>query len=190
MSQPTLHKRLVTGLATIVFSGCMPQMTIEDMKSSMPRRPPELDKLNAFVGQWKVAGEATMAGLDRPLGFSGTNEANWEGDASYLVARGVTDMADLGETHGMAAWTYDVGSSKFRGISVSSTGEIGTATARHNEQTDTWHMRAVSHGAGGKMLWKGRVRFIDRNTKEEHWTGYAMGGLIKTVEMTKTETRR
>ena len=51
-------------------------------------------------------------------------------------------------------------------------------------------MRAVSRGAGGKMLWKGRIRFIDPNTKEEHWAGYVMGGLIKTVKMRKTETRR
>lgn len=190
MCQQPLRERLVAGLATVVFGGCIPHITIEDMRSGMPHRPPELDKLDTFVGQWEVAGEVTMAGLDRPLGFSGANEANWEGDARYLVARGVTDMQDLGETHGMAAWTYDVGSRKFHGVSVSGTGEIGTATARYDEQADTWHMRAVSHGAGGKMLWKGRVRFIDPDTKEEHWSGYAMGGLIKTVDMTKIETRR
>ena len=43
--------------------GCMPQMTIEQMRDAMPQRPPELDELNAFVGRWETTGEAHMAGF-------------------------------------------------------------------------------------------------------------------------------
>ena len=86
----------------------------------------------------------------------------------------------------MAAWTYDVRSRKFRSVSVNSTGKVATGTAWHDEKTDTWHGRVTSQGQSGTMLWKGRIRVIDRNTKEEHCSAYTMAGLVKTVEMSKT----
>lgn len=179
-----------TVLASVALAGCMPRMVVEEIKLGPPRRPPELDKLDAFVGRWEVAGEAIMPGLDRTQAFSGENEAHWEGQGWYLVSRGVSRMEAADAIEGMAVWTFDRRSGKFRSMAVNSTGAIGSGTARHDENTDTWHIKATSHGPSGKTTWKGRVRFIDRDTKEEHWVGYTMGGLRKTVEMTKTERRR
>jgi hypothetical protein len=190
MFQRILFSGLFTVLAAAGLTGCAPQRTVENMRAARPQRPPELDKLDAFVGRWEVAGEAEMAGLDRPVTFTGANEAHWEGDGWYLVGRGVSSSDEFGETHGMAIWTYDARSKKFRSVSVNSRGAIGTGTAWHDESTDTWQMLATSRGPSGKTLWKGRVRFIDPNTKQEHWTGHALGGLIKTAETTKTEKRR
>lgn len=41
-------------LACATLTGCMPKMTVEEMKAAMPQRPAELDHLNAFVGQWEM----------------------------------------------------------------------------------------------------------------------------------------
>ena len=174
--------------ATVVLSGCMPKMTVEELKAMRPERPAELDKLNAFAGQWEWEGEVTMAGLDRKLRFSGKNEATWEGDGWYLVSREVGHMEELGETRGMGTWAYDVRSKKFRTTWVDSMGSFGTGTAWHDAASDTWHLRATSHGPFGKASAKGRVKFTDPNTMEWTWTEYA--GLSKTMELTGINRRR
>jgi len=103
-------------------AGCMPHMTVDEMKAQMPKRPAELDRLNAFVGKWKGEGEARFAMLDEPLKVTGTSEAKWEGDKWYLVGRGVMRMADFPETQGMETWCYDLHAKKYRSTFVDSMG--------------------------------------------------------------------
>ena len=93
------------------------------------------------------------------------------------------------EIEGMAVWTYDPRHRKSCSMAVNSHGAIGSGSAQHDEDTDTWYVKATSHGPSGKTWWKGRVEFINPDTKEEHWVGYTMGGFRKIVEMTKTEKR-
>ncbi len=181
---------ILSSMAGIALTGCMPHMTIEEMKSMMPQRPAELDKLNAFAGRWEFTGEAKMAGLDQVLKSSGTNEAKWEGDGWYLVSRGVFKLEDLGEMQGVETWTYDAHSKKFRSTWVDSMGSVGAGTARHDDKTNTWYMRATSHGPFGKTWIKGQVRSVDDNTMEWDWAEYAMWGFFKTMEMSGTSRRR
>ncbi len=190
MNRITLSCVLLASCASIVFTGCMPKMTIEDMKAMMPQRPPELDQLKAFAGRWEYTGEAKMAGLDRLLKISGHGEAKWEGDGRYLVSHEVMSMEEFDEMRGMATWTYDAHSKKFRSTWVDSMGTIAIGTARHDERTNTWYMRSTSYGPFGKTLAKGRVEFTDPDTAVWRWTEYAMGGLVKTMEMTGTSKRK
>jgi len=44
---------VLLGVTAFVLTGCMPHMTLDEMKAQMPQRPAELDRLNAFVGQWQ-----------------------------------------------------------------------------------------------------------------------------------------
>jgi hypothetical protein len=168
----------------------MVKMTIEDIRAMKPERPQELDKLNAFVGRWEWSGEATIGGLDRPLKFTGRNEARWEGDGWYLVSHEVGNMEELGETQGMAAWAYDARNKKFRTTWVDTMGTTGASTAWHDEKTDTWYMRTTGYGPFGKTSAKGIVKFADPNTMVWHWTEYAKGGLIKAMELTGTSKRQ
>lgn len=181
---------VLTFCMTIVLTGCMPKMTIEQLKEQMPQRPVELDKLNAFAGSWEYEGEARMAGLEQTLKTTGTSESKWEGDGWYLVGRNVMNMAELGDSQAMEIWTYDTHSKKYRSTWVDSMGSIGTGESRFDEKTNTWHMRATSFGPWGKTTGKGKVTFTDENTMEWSWTEYAMGGLMKTMEMTGTGRRK
>ena len=56
-----LVRRVVFGVicacACINLTACMKHMTIEQMKEKMPKRPAELDALNAFVGNWDFKGQ-------------------------------------------------------------------------------------------------------------------------------------
>ena len=166
----------------------MPQLTIEELKAMMPERPAELDKLNAFAGNWEMEGEIRMAGLDEVLKTTGSGEAKWDGDGWYLVSRNSFTMGELGEIQGQETWTYDTHSKKYRSTWVDSTGSTGTGEARHDEKTNTWYFRGTSYGPYGKTSWQGHAQAIDEGTWEWTFTEYA--GLMKTMEMTGTSRRR
>lgn len=174
----------------VMLTGCMPKMTIEQMKAARPQRPAELDKLNKMVGTWEVTGEARMAGLDEVLETRGTSELKWGGDGWYLIEDNVFTMKGLGEMKAHGTWAYDAKAGKFRTAWLDTMGGIGVGTVWHNEKTDVWHMRAKSHSPFGTTTGKGSHRFIDDNTIEWTWTEYAMGGLFKTMEMKGTSKRK
>ncbi|MFQ5494795.1 MAG: DUF1579 family protein, partial [Phycisphaerae bacterium] len=125
-----------------------------------------------------------------PLTMSGTNEAKWDGDGWFLVSRGNFNMGGLGDMTGMETWVYDSHDKVYRSTWVDSMGSLGTGSARYNEDTRTWRMRATSHGPMGKTVWKSTVRMVDANTMEFEGAEYAMGGLMKTMEMSGTSRRR
>lgn len=185
-----IRKLTFASIAAVVLTGCGPKMTVEDMKAMIQQRPAELDKLNAFAGKWEFTGESKMGGLDEVLKISGTSEANWEGNNWYLVSRATFNMGDLGEMQGIETWTYDTHTKKYRSTWTDSTGSMGAGMSTYNEKTNTWHMRATSHGPFGKTTGRGQVKLIDANTMEWSWNEYALGGLIKTGEMTGTSRRR
>ena len=174
----------------MMLTGCMPKMTIEEMKNTMPQRPIELDKLNAFVGRWEFNGEANMATLDEALPTTGTGESKWDDSGWFLVGDSVFKMQGFDDMRGHDTWTYDTKSKKHRSTWVDNMGSSGTGTATLNEKTNTWTMKATSHGPHGKMTIKGWVKNVDADTMEWCWTEYAMGGLIKTMEMCGTSKRK
>jgi len=176
--------------ACMAFPGCMPKMTVEEMKAMMPQRPPELDKLDAFVGKWSFEGQANMACLDAPLATSGTGETRWDDSKWFVVGNATFKMHGFDDMHGHETWTYDAHSKKYRSTWVDSMGSTGTGTATHDDRTNSWTMRAVSHGSCGKTTMKGTMRIVDDNTMEWCMQEYAMGGLMKTMEMCATSKRQ
>lgn len=174
----------------LMATGCAPKMTMEEMKAHMPQRPAELDKLNAFVGQWTFEGECRITGLDETLKSSGDSEASWGPDKWFVVSNETMNMGELGGMKGMGTWTYDSSAKKYRTMWVDTMGGTGTGTSWHDEATNTWYIRGSSHGSMGNSTFKGFARFTDPNTMEWEWNEYAMGGLMKTMEMTGTSRRK
>lgn len=181
---------VLSAIALVGLSGCMPKMTVEEMKAMMPERPAELDALNAFVGTWDFTGEMRMAGVDEVLTSSGTSELTWEGDKWYLVGHGVYSMPEFGDMKGMETWMYDAKAKKYRTLWVDSMGSLGVGTATRYKKTDTWTLKGTSYGPFGKTTGKGTLKFADPNTMEWTWKDYAFGGLIKVSEMYGTSKRK
>lgn len=185
-----------TGLAVVALgfaalvTGCMPKMTIEDLKAMKPQRPAELDKLNVFTGKWQATGEAKLSGLDQVLKSSGTSQGQWEGDGWYLVNHNTVHMDELGDMSAIETWTYDVHSDKYRSTWVDSMGSVGTGVAWLDDDTNTWHVKATSHGPMGKSTMKGKARVVDDNTIEWEWAEYTFFGLFKTMEMKGTSRKQ
>lgn len=177
-------------LSACMLTGCMPTMTIEQMKAMMPERPAELDKLNTFVGSWTATGEAKMMGVEEPMKVTGTSEAKWGGNNWYVVGHNKFNMEGFDEMEGIETWTYDSHSRKYRSTWTDSMGATGTGVSWVDDKTNTWHMRATSHGPFGKTKMKGWAKVVDDNTMEWGMSEYAFFGLFKTMEMKGTSKRK
>jgi hypothetical protein len=175
------------GCAGVILAGCMPKLTIEEMKAQMPKRPAELDRLDAFVGKWQSDGEATFAMLDEPIKISGTSEAQWDDSRWFVVSRETFDMEHFGESNELETWTYDIHDKEYRSTWVDSMGMVGLGQAEYDEKTDTWHMEAKSYGPWGQSTLKGWVKFTDADTME--WWMAEYQWLTKTMEMSGTGKR-
>ena len=184
MAKRALICSILAAFACVLLTGCMPKMTIEQMKAEMPKRPAELDRLDVFAGKWQYEGQAKLAMLDEPLKTSGTGEYTWDGDRWFLVGRDVMEMEHFDKSTGLECWTYDTHSKKYRATFVDSMGEIGIGASTYDEKTNTWHMKAESHGPWGESCMKGWMKSTGPDTMEWGMTEYH--GLMKVMEMTGT----
>ena len=183
-------KRMLALCVPILLTGCMPKMTIEEMKAMSPKRPVELNRLNAFVGEWEVEAEMNFAFLDQPIESTGSNSAHWAGDNWFLISDGIFSMGELGTMHSHETWTYDTHSKKYRSTWTDSMGGTGIGESRYDEASNTWHMKARANTPFGKSTMNGHVKFLDANTMEWSWNEYMMGGLMKVSSMTGTSRRK
>lgn len=188
MSRRNTWSWLVVTFVGMTTTGCMPKMTLEQMKAQMPKRPAALDQLDAFVGKWTFDGETKLAMLDEPLKMTGHAEYAWQGDRWYLVGHNMMKMADFDECKGIEIWTYDTNAKKFRSTWVDSMGMTGMGEATYNEQTRTWHWSGTSYGPWGHSRMKGTMCMKDDNTMT--WYMTETQGLTKVMEMTGTAKRQ
>ena len=179
---------LVACSTLFALSGCMPKMTVDQLRQMRPARPPQLDRLDAFVGKWSFEGQAKMAMLDTPIEVTGSNEAQWDGDRWYVVSRGLFHMGELGDMQGIETWTYDAHAKTYRSTWVDNMGSVGSGKMHYDADEKEWEVLASSHGPHGKTWMKGELRFIDDDTLEWSMTEYS--GLTKTMEMTGTSRRQ
>ena len=189
MSRITMTSVIVVAILVLPLTGCMPKFTIEEMKADMPKRPPELDRLNAFVGKWEYDGVAKSPMFKdvESLKTTGKGHYKWEGNNWYLVGRGLMQMEHFDEMQALETWTYDTKAKCYRSTWVDTMGMLGIGESRYDEKTDTWHSTAISYGPWGKSNMKGTMHFLDADYMEWEWTEYM--GLSKTMEMSGTGKR-
>lgn len=177
---------LFTGLA-----GCMPTMTIEKMKAMTPERPVELDLLNMIAGQWEGTGTIKFTFLEEALETKSTNSATWECDNRVLVNRGTYEMGELGTMTGIDIWIWDDKAGKFRTHWFDSFGMTATGTAKYDEKTRTWHIKAKGKAPGGhKTIQEGTITYTDADTLEWTWSEWSSLKLFKIAEMSGTSQRK
>jgi hypothetical protein len=165
-------------------------MTIAEMGAMIPPKPPELEMLNPWVGTWDMTGVANMSMVEEPVKMTGRTVAVWEGDGSYLALKSTMQMEGFDQKmHMFETVTYNSHSKRFRSTFTDSMGGTGAGQMRYNKKTNTWNMKASAFSPFGKTAMRGSAKFTDNDTIEWSMTEYAMGGLIKTTEMTGTSKR-
>jgi len=187
MSRRITMQAVLAAAACVVLTGCMPKMTIDEMKAQMPKRPAELDRLDMLVGTWEMEGEVQFAMLDQPLKISGRTESKWEGDGWYLVSRSKMKMEHFDEAQSIETYTYDIRAKKYRSTWADSMGMMGVGQSTYNEKTRTWCWRSTNHTPWGQSCMEGKMRFLDDNTAE--WSFTESMGLSKTMQMTGKSKR-
>ncbi|MDM8004535.1 MAG: DUF1579 family protein [Phycisphaerae bacterium] len=187
MSRRNVMQTVGAVAACVVLSGCMPKMTIEEMKAHMPKRPVELDRLNAFVGTWEHEGVAKFSCLDQALKTSGRSEVKWEGNRWYLLGNCDMKMENFDDTKACEIWTYDIHTKKYRSSWVDSMGMMAAGEGTCDPITGTWHMTATNHTPWGASHLKGTMRFLDENTTE--WSMTETVGLQTILEMSGRSKR-
>ena len=190
MIRRTFPCLIVIACAGIVLTGCTPTFTIEEIKEMRPARPAELDKLNMFAGEWVSTGEATMTGLDEVLKSTGTTESTWGCDGWCLVERSTMNMGELGGMTGLGVWTWDAKAKKYRSSWADDWGTTGRATAKYDDETRTWTMKAKGTGPMGKSVGKGTATFVGDDTVEWTWTEWDSLHLMKVFEGKGTSKRK
>ena len=187
------RKTLTTAISTmalgVMLTGCMPKMTLEEMKEMMPQRPVELDKLKQFEGTWESTNVMTFSMLDEPLTGTGTSTMTWENDGWNLLERG-TYTSEMGTMHGMGVWSWDAKAKKYRITWFDSMGSIGGGTSKFNEKTNTWHMKAKSSSSFGDSVGEGTMKFTDPDTMEWTWAEWDSLKLMKIMDMKGTAKRK
>ncbi len=173
--------------ACTLLAGCMPKMTIAQMKDKMPKRPAELDRLDPFVGKWQSEGTIKFAFLDQPLKMTGTATYNWGPDRWFVTSDEKGEMQELGPYQGHGMWNYDQKAKLYRMAFVDTMGMLGMGTGTYDEKTGTWHMTVTSDSPFGKSTMKGTLRFVNPNTQE--WSMTETMGLMKVSEMHGTAHR-
>ena len=188
-------KRIQLGLFGLVvltgLAGCsIPTMTIQEMKEMMPDRPAELDLLNMMAGRWEGTATMKFTFLDEALEARGSNTATWECDNRVLVSRGTYEMDELGTMNGIEIWTWDDKAGKYRMHWFDSFGMTGNGTAKYDEETKTWHIKAKGKGPDGhRTVSEGTVTYTDADTLEWTWTEWTSLKLFKIAEMSGTSRR-
>ena len=157
-------------LAVPALPGCMPTMTIEEMKAMRPERPVELDELAFLEGRWEHTGEAKMAGLDRTLKSSGSSSNSWDNDRWCLLERVDFEMEELGKMKGLNIWTYDTKRRKYRTSWFDSYGATAQGTATYDESSKTWKLKAKGSSDWGTSIARGTMTIVDDNTIDWTWT--------------------
>ncbi|MGB0715489.1 MAG: hypothetical protein ACPGXK_06405 [Phycisphaerae bacterium] len=181
------------GLFGIVLTGCMPDMTLEEMKTMMDeemKRPSELDKLDMFVGNWSGDGEATFHMKEsRTIKFTGNSSMKWGGDGWYLVDEFDGNMEIFGKHVGLNVWTYDPGSKSYRTTWFGNGGQSGSGVAKYDEEKNIWTMNGKTESSWGTMNGKGTMKFTDKDTMVWEWTEFGPFG-SKVMEMKGTSHRK
>ncbi len=185
----TANKTLLAMSSLILLGGCMPKMTIEQMKEMRPQRPAELDRLNMLVGKWEGTGTCKMAGIEEELTSKGSSVTRWDGDGWYLVSEHVMSMGELGEMKGFEVWSWDAKGKCYRTYWVDNMGGYGYGKAKYDDKCNCFCLKARTYSPWGKARAKGCMTIVDNDTMEGTWQESAMMGLIKTMSWTGTMKR-
>ena len=180
---------MMAAAISLVPLGCIPKMTIEQIREFQPEKPQELDRLNMFLGDWETTGTIKLAMLDEPFATSGRNKAAWSLDGHVLEDVADLDMGPFGRVSGKTLWTWDPAMGKYRMWWFDTLGETSEVVATFNERTQTWRMKAAGQKYGRRTSGRGTIRRIDENTLEWTWNEASASGLITFARMRGTSRR-
>lgn len=192
MKRATLLSLVLVAGSSTMLVGCQP--SAEEMANFMkqPPRPAELDRLDAFVGNWKSEVEVMMPGSEEPETSTGENTTQWAADKWMLTENWQHQMGENDTMKGANLMWWDKNSKKYRMASTDNYGGHGTGSMTFNEETGVWKFKGKSKDGktGSKTTFKGTMNFVNPSTIEWVWEEYDGTGLFKFVTVKGTSRRQ
>ena len=174
----------------VLAGGCMPKLTMEDLKQMKPQRPVELDQLKDFVGTWESTATMNLTGLDEPLTGKGKETFSWACDGWCLLGQGQYEMGEMGTMHFAGIWTYDAKAKRFRIFMANSNGESETGMAKYDAEDQEWEMKTKSRGPWGRMIGEGEMKIVKDGEMEWEFTARDGTWRMKVMEGRGTSLRK
>jgi hypothetical protein len=161
----------------------MPKLSVDQIAQYQPEKPPELARLDMFLGEWETIGTIELAMLDEPIATRGRNRAHWALDGYVLADQADLEMGPFGRIRGTTLWTYDPAIGKYRMWWFDTLGETSSVVATFDDRSQTWRMKAAGQKYGRRTSGRGTIRRIDNNTLEWTWDEASGSGLIRFAKM-------
>lgn len=161
----------LVALTSAFLFGCQTHKMNMDEMMKPAERPAELDHLNMFIGTWEGTAEITMAGSDELMASKGKSTYEWSLDKWLLIERSEYEWGEGQTMHGMGYWWWDPDEKHFKMSWFDNDGGVGHGTARYDEKSKTWTMKAKSQNPYKPMktIGEGTAKMLDDRTMEWSW---------------------
>ncbi|MCO6436751.1 MAG: DUF1579 family protein [Phycisphaerae bacterium] len=174
----------------VVLTGCMPKVTMEELKQMRPQRPVELDHLGAFVGTWESEATMTFAGMDEPITGKGHETMEWACDGWCLLGKGEYEMGDIGKMHTVSIWSYDAKADKYRMYMANDYGETESGMATYDPAEKEWDMWSKARTPHGHMANSGEITMVADGKMQWEFTARDAFWRFKIMEGSGISTKK
>ena len=179
---------LLTFLLVHLSAGCRQtqDMDMAEIMKPAPRRA-ELDRLDAFLGQWDWTTEVKDPS-GKVIPGTGASVVTWEADKRVLVEK---YEGKVGEDRAsfVAIWTYDPKTGVYPVFVADSQGNRSHGTITYDEATKSWNVRVTMNLSGGeKMDDEETLHFSDPKTME--WRSRVRAGGKTMIEIKGVARRK
>ena len=182
----------IVALSLFAWVGCQPSQ--EEMAAMMkqPPRPAELDRLEAFVGNWKAEVEVQMPGSDETYTSHGSNSSQWAVDKWMLVEHWEHEFGEGNMMKGISLMWWDANARKYRTSWTDNYGGRGKGTLIYDEKEETWKGKYKTRDgkSGDRTVAEWTGKFTDPSTLEWTWTEWDGLKLFKIVEVSGRSRRQ
>ncbi|GMV96173.1 MAG: DUF1579 family protein [Phycisphaerae bacterium] len=180
--------------------GCV-QPSMEDMTPKKPPAPPEMAKLEAWLGTWTGEGQMVEpspeemkkmmgpAAEDMPTTFKGGQKVERVLDGMFVREESWHEMPKGQREHFVGYYGWDARAKKYKAWFFSDWGGHGGGTMTL-DKNGVWHMDFSSVDCrGNASSGTGTVRMIDDDNMEWTWTEKGPWGRMKMKGVSKRESK-
>lgn len=155
-------------------------------------RPPELDHLDAWIGEWESTGEVRPAGSDKVLKSRGHESITWESGKRFVLERMTWETEGAPKEEALAVRTWDPHGRVYRSWYFDSQGMVGHSKMTYDEKTKTWTGQTKNNDPETCEPTAGTITIKqpDADTMEWEFVEYDRLMVNKRVEMKGTSRRK
>jgi len=177
---------VLAGIAALVLTGCA------SAGGQVGERPAELDRLDAWIGEWESTGEVLPAGSDKPIKSKGRESLSWECGKRFVLERMNWEVEGSPTEEALAVRTWDAKGRVYRSWYFDNQGMVGHSRMTYDEASQTWTGKTKGHDptSGEPTAGTITIRQVDPDTLEWRFEEYDRLMLSKRVEMRGTSRRR